>query len=338
MQRLCLFLAVASMGLAQQGPYKVLKNVKVGGEGGFDYVYADSAGRRLYVPRPGAPTSRISVFDLDTLAPVGEIPMANARGAAVDPKTNHGFATSKPVVMWDTKTLQTIKTIDVQGGPDGIMFDPFNQRVYILSHIAPNATVIDSKDGSVLGTIDLGGASEQAVSDGKGHIYVDIEDKGNIAVVDAKTMMVTAHYDLSSKGGTCAGLAMDAKNRILFSTCRNPQTMVILNADDGKILDALPIGMGSDGAVFNPATMEAFSSQGDGTLTVVKESSPTSFAVEQTVQTPPRAKTLTLDAKTNNILLITAEYTQPSTPAPPGRFGGRGQMVPDSFAIVAVGK
>jgi len=113
---------------------------------------------------------------------------------------------------------------------------------------------------------------------------------------------------------------------------------VILNADDGKILDALPIGMGSDGAVFNPATMEAFSSQGDGTLTVVKESSPTSFAVEQTVQTPPRAKTLTLDAKTNNILLITAEYTQPSTPAPPGRFGGRGQMVPDSFAIVAVGK
>ncbi|HTA47321.1 MAG TPA: hypothetical protein VK789_32985 [Bryobacteraceae bacterium] len=338
MQRLCLFLAVASMGLAQQGPYKVLKNVKVGGEGGFDYVYADSAGRRLYVPRPGAPTSRISVFDLDTLAPVGEIPMANARGAAVDPKTNHGFATSKPVVMWDTKTLQTIKTIDVQGGPDGIMFDPFNQRVYILSHIAPNATVIDSKDGSVLGTIDLGGAPEQAVSDGKGHIYVDIEDKGNIAVVDAKTMMVTAHYDLSSKGGTCAGLAMDAKNRILFSTCRNPQTMVILNADDGKILDALPIGMGSDGAVFNPATMEAFSSQGDGTLTVVKESSPTSFAVEQTVQTPPRAKTLTLDAKTNNILLITAEYTQPSTPAPPGRFGGRGQMVPDSFAIVAVGK
>src|SRR5579864_2507186 len=123
MHRLWLFLAMASIALAQQGPYKVLKNTKVGGEGGFDYVYADSAGRRLYVPRPGAPTSRISVFDLDTLAPVGEIPMANARGAAVDPKTNHGFATSKPVVMWDTKTLQTIKTIDVQGGPDGIMFD-----------------------------------------------------------------------------------------------------------------------------------------------------------------------------------------------------------------------
>ena len=111
------------------------------------------------------------------------------------------------------KDLKTIKTIDVKGGPDGILFDPFNSRVYILSHSAPNATVIDAKDGSVVGTIDLGGAPEQAVSDGKGHIYVDIEDKDNIAVVDAKTMTVTAHYDIAGKGGTCAGLAMDVKNQ-----------------------------------------------------------------------------------------------------------------------------
>jgi DNA-binding beta-propeller fold protein YncE len=339
MREFCLFFAVALLGFAQNpaGPYKVLKTVKVGGEGGFDYVYADAAGRKLYVPRPGAPTSRISVFDLDTLAPVGEIPNANARGTAVDPKSNHGFGSSKPVVMWDTKTLAIIKTIDVQGGPDGIFFDPFNERVYILSHIAPNATVIDAKDGSVVGTIDLGGAPEQAVSDGKGHVYVDLEDKGSIAVVDAKTMTVTAHYDLAGKGGTCAGLAMDVKNRILFSACRNPQTMVILNADDGKIIDALPIGAGSDGAVFNPATMEAFSSQGDGTLTVIKENSPTSFVLEQTVETPQRAKTLTLDSKTNHILLITAEYT-PAPAAPPGGRAGRGQMVPDTFSIVVVGK
>src|ERR1019366_10178373 len=249
---------------------KVLKTAKVGGEGGFDYVQADVAGRRLYVPRSG-PAGRITVFDLDTLEPVGEIPNANGHGAVVDPKTNHGFLTSKPVVMFDSKTLAMIKTIDVQGNPDGILFDPFNERIYDLSHSAPHATVIDAKDGSLVDTIDLGGAPEQAVSDGKGHLYIDIEDKEKIAVVDAKTLVVTASYDLTGKGGTCAGLAMDIKNRILFAACRNPKTMVILNADDGNIITTLPIGTGSDGAVFNPKTMEAFSAQTDGTLTVVKE-------------------------------------------------------------------
>src|SRR5664279_5361628 len=180
MRRFSLILAagialVAFIGLSQQaptaGPYKVLKTAKVGGEGGFDYVYADVAGRRLYIPRSGA-GARVTVFNLDTLKPVGEIPHANARGAAVDPKSHHGFASSKPVVMWDTKTLATMKTIDVQGNPDGILFDAFNARVYVFSHSQPNATVIDAKDGSVVGTLDLGGAPEQAVTDGKGHLYV----------------------------------------------------------------------------------------------------------------------------------------------------------------------
>jgi hypothetical protein len=323
--------------LAQQaGPYKVLKTAKVGGEGGFDYVYADDAARKLYVPRLG-PAGQINVFDLDTLKPAGVIANASAHGVAVDAKSQHGFGSSKPVVMFDAKTLATIKTIDVQGGPDGILGDPFNGRVYVLSHSAPNATVIDAKDGSVVGTIDLGGAPEQGVSDGKGHLYIDLEDKGSIAVVDAKTMKVTATYDLQGKGGTCAGLAMDVKNNILFAACRNPQTMVILNAGDGKILETLPIGGGTDGAVFNPSTMEAFSSQGDGTLTIVKENSPTSFVVEQTLQTQPRAKTLTLDRKTNRLLLITAEFT-PAPAPPPGGRPGRGQMVPDSFSILVVGK
>ncbi|MDQ6664200.1 MAG: hypothetical protein M3Z23_07385 [Acidobacteriota bacterium] len=326
---LCVMFAAAVA--AQQGPYKVLKSVKVGGEGGFDYVYADEAGRRLYIPRTGA-TPRITVFDLDTLEPVGEIKDANARGAAVDPKSNHGFVSSKPVVMWDAKTLASIKTIDVEGRPDGILFDPFNERVYIFSHSAPNATVIDAKDGSVVGTIDLGGAPEQAVTDGKGRLFVDLEDKDNIAVVDAKTMAVTAHYDLGGKGGGCAGLALDVKNHVLFAACRKPQAMVMLNADDGKIITSLPIGSGSDGAGFNPKTMEAFSSQGDGTLTVVKENSPTSFVVEQNVTTMPSAKTMTLDGKTNRILLIAAEFGQPAAGA------RRGAMTPDSFSILVVGK
>jgi DNA-binding beta-propeller fold protein YncE len=321
------------------GPYKVMKTVKAGGEGGFDYVYADSSGRRLYVPRLG-PSGQISVFDLDTLAPAGIIP-GSGHGVAVDPASQHGFATSKPVVMFDAKTLATIKTIDVQGGPDGILGDPFNGRVYILSHSAPNATVIDAKDGSIVGTIDLGGAPEQAVTDGKGHIYVDIEDKASIAVIDAATMKVTGTYSLAGKGDGCAGLALDVANGILFAACREPNVMVILRASDGTVLTTLPIGRGCDGAVFNPATMEAFSSQGDGSLTVIKESSPTSFAVEQTIATPPRSKTITLDSKTGNLLLITAEFGPPppqTTPPAPGRWPRGGPMLPNSFSILVVGK
>ena len=193
--------------------------------------------------------------------------------------------------MWDTKTLKTIKTIDVQGGPDAILFDPFNERVYIFSHTAPHATVINAVDGSVVGTIDLGGMPEQAVTDGKGHVYVDIRDTDNVAVIDAKTLTVSAQYGLGGKGGRCSGLAIDVKNHILFAACREPQTMVMLNASDGKILDALPIGSGVDSAIFNPRTMETYSAQVDGTLTIVKEKSPTSFVVEQTVADEAKRQT-----------------------------------------------
>jgi DNA-binding beta-propeller fold protein YncE len=328
MRGICLLLALStSIGLAQT-PYQVLKTAKVGGEGGFDYVYADTDGRRLYVPRTG-PAKRISVFDLDTLAPVGEIPDVSARGAAVDPQSHHGFASSKPVVMWDTKTLKVLKTINVQGNPDGILFDRFMQRVYVLSHAEPNVTVIDAKDGSVAGTINLGGAPEQAASDGKGHLYIDLEDKDNVAVVDVKAMQVTAHYPLG-ENKTPAGLAFDAKNGILFVECRNPAVSVIMNAQDGKIITTLPIGKGVDGAGFMPATMEAFSSQGDGTLTVIKENSPTDFVVQQNVTTMPSAKTMTIDGK--SVLLIGAEFG----PAAQGQ--RRGPLVPGSFTILKVGK
>jgi len=320
----------ASATFAQQ--YKVQKIVKVGGAGGFDYVYADVDGRRLYIPRPAPTGARITVCDLDSLALVGEIPNTNARGVAVDPKSHHAFGSSKPVAMWDSKTLALITTIDVEGGPDGIMFDPFNERVWVFSHRAPNATVINAKDGSVAGTVDLGGAPEQAATDEKGHIWVDLEDKNSIAAVDAKTLKVTAHYDLAGKCGEPGGLALDEKHHILFAACHEPANMAILNADDGKIITTLPIGKGVDGAGFNPDTMEAFSSQGDGTLTVIKETSPTSFAVEQNVETKTGARTMTIDTKTGRIFSVTGEFTPP----PPGQ--RRGQMVPDSFSIVVVGK
>ena len=155
------------------GPYKVLKTAKVGGAGGFDYVHADVEGRRLYIARTGA-TPRINVYNLDTLEPVGEIPTTNSHGVVIDSKSHHGFASSKPVLMFDSVSMAHIKTIDVQGNPDGMLFDPTDQRVYVLSHAAPHVTAIDAKDGSILGTVDIGGMPEQAVSDGKGHLFIDV--------------------------------------------------------------------------------------------------------------------------------------------------------------------
>ncbi len=337
--------ALAAQAQSTDGPYKILKQAKVGGDGGFDYVTADSDGRRLYVGRSGNP-GRVMVYDLDSLEKVGQIDNTQrVHGATVSPKSHHGFASSNPVVMFDTKTFATIKTIDVKGNPDGYLYDPYNDRVYIWSHAKPHATIINAADGSIVGTIeDLGGAPEQAATDGKGTIFVDIEDAHSIAVVDAKAMTVKTHYDLGDKGDGCAGLAMDVKNQVLFAACRNPQNMVIVSARDGKVLETLPLAGSSDGAVFDPKTGEAFSSHGNGTLTVIKEKSPTSFEVEENLKTMTGGKTLTLDTKTGHILIIAAEYAPPPAPTTPpdptkkGGRGGRGQMVPDSFTILVVGK
>ena len=339
-----------SISFAQDGPYKIVNSTKTMGTGGIDYVYADNDDRQLYIPRG----NQVLVFDLDTLKSTGSITNARAHGVAVDPKSGHGFCSSSPVVMWDTKTLQTIKTIDVQGRPDGILFEPLTERIYVLSHSSPNVTVIDGKDGSIAGTIDLGGGPEQAASDGNGHVYIDIEDGDNIAVVDANSLKVTAHYDLAGKGGGPGGLGLDAKNHILFAMCHEPQTCVVLNADTGKILTTLPIGRGTDGGGFNSATMEAFSSQGDGTLTIIKEKSPTEFEVEQNVTTKARAKTCTLDTKNNHIIVIATEplpgtnatpavATAPATNQPAGeaRRGGGGRNRgggPGYLDILVVGR
>ena len=368
MRKLILFFAIGVMvlgvmsGAPQADPYKVLKTAKVGGEGGWDYIYADPAGRRLYIPRRGSPAqeatdtrpaadaipTRLSVYNLDTLELAGEIPGIGGNGAAVDPKSGHGFTSSKPISMFDTKTMKLIKTIDAGAAqPDGIYFDSFNQRVYVFSHPTKDATVIDAKDGTVLGTIDLGGVPEQGVADGKGMLYVIMQDvPGSVTVVDVKTMKAVAHYPIGDKG-RCNGLALDVKNQILFAACGNSGNppaqppvpmMVILSAVDGKIITSLPLAGGSDGAVFNPATMEAFSTHGNGTLTVVKEKSPTTFEVEQNLQTMNGARTCTLDTKTNRILTMSQERGPAPPPPPGGGRGGQGRAVPGSFTILMVGQ
>jgi len=343
MMRLPLTFAAAGLALlgvastARQDAYRVLQTVKVGGDGGFDYVYADSVGRQLYIVRGGRPGGRVQIVNLDTLSASGELPAAAGHGAATDAKYHVGFSSSQPVVMWDTKTLQQIKTIDVQGHPDGILNDSFNHRTYIFSHEAPNATVIDDSNGNVLGTIDLGGAPEQAQSDGHGHLFVDLEDQAAVAQVDTNTMKVVGTYSLNGKGAQCAGLGLDERNHVLFVACRNPNVMLMLDSRTGQYLADLPIGKGCDGVIFNPRTSECFASAGDGTLTVIKENSPTTFAVEQTVTTMPGAKTCTLDAKTGHVLLITAEYG-PAPAAAEGQRPRRGPMLPGSFSVIVVGK
>ncbi len=365
-----------SAGLAQtsgDGPYKVLKTAKVGGEGGTDYIYADPVGRRLYITRGAAQAQpatdsrpevpafekRLTIFNLDTLESAGVIPGVGGNGATVCPNTGHGFTSDHPKPsMFDVKTMTLIKTIDVPDrfSADGIYCDTSSDRVYIGSHPTKSLLVVDAKDGSVLGHIDLGGTPEQTIGDGKGTIYQVLQDRpGSVAVIDAKTMKVTKNYPFGDNGG-CNGLALDVKNQILFAACSvigpagtpvdpaNPsQRFVILSAKDGKILDRLPLAGSSDGAAFNPATKEAFSTQGNGTMTIVKEKSATSFEVEQNLKTWPGngARTIAFDSKTGHLFAMASEAGPPPPPppagAPPTGRGGRGSVVPGSFTIIMVG-
>ena len=375
--------AVLARRAGTGGPYKVLQRAKVGGEGGTDYIFADVVGRRLYINRgatreipatattPAVPAfeKRVTIFDLDTLKPLGEIPGVGGNGAVVCPSTGHGFTSDHPrPSMFDVKTMTLIKTIEVPDrfSADGIYCDTSSNRVYIGSHPTKSLLVVDATNGAVLGHIELGGTPEQMVGDGKGTIYQVLQDRpGGVAVVDAKTMKVTATYpfgDAATGNGSCNGLALDVKNSILFAACagigpapargtppppadpnaKPPQTMVILSAKDGKILARLPLAGGSDGAVFNPATMEAFSTQGNGTLTVIKETSPTSFEVEQNLATMDGARTIAFDSKTNHIFTMSVEHG-PATAPPPGggrggRFGGRAPAIPGTFTILMIGK
>lgn len=320
--------------------YRILRTVTVGGEGGFDYIVADSQGRRLYIARSGKTNPRLLAFDLDSLKQAGELDGISAHGAVADPANHHGFASSKPLTMFDSSTMATLKSITVDGNPDGLSLDAAAHRVYVLSHSAPNITAIDTRDGSVIGTVNLDAAVEETKSDGKGHLYVALEDKDAVGVVDAKTLTVTARYPVAPQGGTPAGLALDAKNRVLYVACRNPAVMVMMKADTGEILATLPIGMQNDGVLFNPATREALAATGDGRLTVIKQDGPKQFSVAQTLTTLSGARTIALDSKTGHIFLMTADYGPVPADAPPpvpGRIA-RGPMLPDSFKIIEIGR
>jgi hypothetical protein len=353
---------LAAQAPSTDSPYKILKAARVGGEGGWDYINADPVDRRLYIPRggPGRGATdatygpRIMVYNLDNLDSVGAVVGVQGNGAVADAKSGHGFASTSPAItMFDTKTLMTLATVPYDSGfrPDGILFDNFNDRVYVFSHPSHNGFVIDSHNGKGLGYVDIGGPPEQGVTDGKGTVYVVRQDTGSVTVIDARTMQPTAHYSLGDKGA-CNGLAVDAVNKILFAACSrvlggpppmpgmnmaSQATITVLSARDGKILATLPLPGGSDGMAFNPATLEAFST-GGGILTVVKETSPTSFMVEENLPTMAGSRTIAFDPKTGHVFTMSQERGQ-APPPPPG--GGRGQgapAIPGSFTLFMIGK
>jgi len=346
-RRLSLLISAAALAATlapaqTTAPYKILNIAKIGGDGGWDYLTAAATSRQLYIARSG-PTGNLHVYNLDTLAPIGEVPTGTAHGAAIDSSLHHGFATSNPVTMFDTQTLKVIKTINTGGRPDGFLADPATHRVYILSHVTPNVTVLDANTGDIIKAFDAGGAVEQSVLDNHGHLFIDLEDKDAIAVVDTNTLTVTGKYDISKVSGGCAGLAIDTAHDVLFAACSDKNNMVILSATDGKIITTLPIGEGCDGAHYSPATQEVFSTQGDGTLTVIKsrltprsEPTATDFFVEQTVKTQPRARTIAFDEKTGHILTATADFG-PAPAAQPGQ-RVRPPMIPNTCRILVIGK
>jgi DNA-binding beta-propeller fold protein YncE len=316
--------------------YHVVKRVAVGGEGGWDYLTIDNAARRLYVTR----STRVMVFDADTGAAVGEIPnTAGVHGVALAPDLNRGFTSngrSSTVSIFDMKSLKTLSEVKTTGeNPDAILYDPASRRVFTFNGRGANATAIDAAAGTVVGTIPLGGKPEFAVSDGKGRIFVNIEDKSVVAVIDAQKLVVEKRWPLAPCEEP-SGLAIDREHRRLFVGCHN-KMMAVVDGQSGRVVATVGIGEGVDANAFEPATGLAFASCGDGTLTVAHEDSADKLTVVETVQTERGARTMALDEKTHNVFLATAQFGPPPSPTP-DQPRPRPVQVPGSFVLLIVGK
>ncbi len=320
--------------------YHVVKKIAVGGEGGWDYLMMDSAARRLYVSH----TSKVVVIDVDKNEVVGEIPGTNGvHGIAIAPEFKRGFTSNgrdNSSTIFELETLKVIGTVKTGGNPDAIIYDPATKHVFAFNRTRAaaeaSATVFDAAKGEVVGTIPLGGRPEFAVSDGKGKVFVNLDDKNEIVVLDARKLTVTQRWPLAPGTGP-SGLALDAKNHRLFSVCGDSQKMIVMNAENGKVVAALPIGKGTDAAAFDPGTGLAFSSNGEGTLTVVHEDSPDKFSVVENAKTQTGARTMALDVKTHKVYLAAAEYGPPPA-ATTERPNPRPAMVPGSFGVLVLEK
>ncbi|WP_461131581.1 YncE family protein [Spirosoma aerophilum] len=340
MKRTLLFLLPALLVgslMAQTPPtYRVLSKTPLGGTGFWDYVTVDPDARRVYITH----NNQIEVVDADTKKRVGVIPnMSGAHGVAIATKQNRGFITNgrnNTVMMFDPKTLKTLGDVPAGTNPDALLYDAFSGRVFIFNNDSRDITVLEAATGKPLSTFSIGGNPEAGVTDGKGRIFVNVEDTSEIVVFDAKTLKELHRYPLTP-GEEPTGIAFDAVNHRLFSACRKNQTMVVLDSETGKRVAQLPIGQGTDGAAFDPKTNRAFSSNGDGTLTVVQAISPTSFRVLENAPTERGARTLAFDAKTGHLFTVTAQFGP--APAPTAENPNpRPSILPDTFVLLELGQ
>jgi DNA-binding beta-propeller fold protein YncE len=315
--------------------YRVIDTLKLGGDGGWDYLTFDPASRRLFVSHG----THVVVVDADTKSAIGDIPdTPGVHGIAIASDLGRGFISNgrgATATIFDLKTLGKIGEVKTGENPDAILYDRASGRVFTFNGRSGDATVFDAAHGTVAGTIPLGGKPEFAVADGKGRIYVNIEDKSEIVALDAKALQVKSRWPLKPCEEP-SGLAFDSEHGRLFTVCRN-RLMAIVDATTGRIVTTLPIGGGVDGAAYDPATGLVFASNGEGTLTVVHEDSPDSFRVVENVPTQEGARTLALDPKTHRVFLSTAQLGP--RPAPTAEVPRpRPSIVPGSFVVLVVGK
>jgi hypothetical protein len=308
--------------------YHIISDIPIGGEGGWDYLTVDSAARRLYVSHG----THVAVVDLDSSKVVGDIPdTPGVHGIAIAAELNKGFISNgrgNTVTIFDVKSLKTLGTVPTGENPDDICYDGGSSRVFVFNGRSKNATVIDAKGNKPAATIALPGKPEFSVADGKGHIYTNIEDTSEIVEIDAAKAEVSKKYSLAP----CvepSGMAFDAKSRRLLSVCSN-RLMAISDPDAGKVVTTVAIGAGSDGAAFDPGTGYGFSSNGDGTLTVVQQTGG-KWNVLENIATERGARTIAIDEKTHRLYLPTAKTA-------PSASGGRASYLPNTFKVLVVGK
>ncbi len=332
---LLFIMSLTSPQVFPQSGYHVIKQIKLGGEGGWDYLTIDARARRLYISR----STHVMVVDADSGGIIGDIPnTSGVHGIAIVSDLNKGFTSNgrdNSVTVFDLKTLKTIKQIPVGKNPDAIIYDGASKRVFTMNGASQDTTAIDPQTETVAGTIALGGRPEFAVSDEAGRVFVNLEDKSQIVELDTRKLAVLNRWSLAPCEEP-SGLAFDRKHKRLFSVCSNKQ-MAVLNAESGKLVTTVAIGSGPDAAGFDAEAGLAFSSNGEGTLTVVHEDSPDKFSVVENAKTQRGARTMTFDPKTHQVYLITAEFGPPPAPTPE-RPRPRPSIVPGTFTLLIVGK
>jgi hypothetical protein len=317
----------------QSSGYKIANKFHIEGDGGWDYLNVDESTGRIFVSH----STVVQVIDEKDGKLLGTIPdTKGVHGIAIAGDLNKAFISNgrdSSVTVIDLKSLAFITKTPVTGqNPDAILYDPFSHNVFVYNGRTANATVIDGKTNAVKSTIKLSGKPENSVTDLKGKVYVNIEDKNEIAVINSTTDKVEQTWSIAPGEGA-SGMALDNENHRLFAVCGN-KLMVVLDAVSGKVITTLPIGNGCDGATFDPATKRAFSSNGDGTMTVVQEINPDQFKVLENVTTLPGARTITIDKKTHHIFMSAAEYEAASPSA--GNTNRRPAVKPGTFMVLDV--